>query len=115
MSMKIFSLVSPFFPAGFFFHHLAPVFLEAGQLSNEAVKWLRTVSLSIKQSAMTSREDLNIFFVKKNGPFPASFWISFSFLDSLIELIDLQCSNNMNQERRRKSNYHFMTHSLEIA
>ena len=37
------------------------------------------------------------------------------FLDSIIQLINLQCSNDRKQERRRKNMYCFMTYSLEKA
>ena len=48
------------------------------------------------------------------GPFPASFWILFSFLDSLIQLICLQCSNARKKERRSRSMYRFVKFSWEI-
>ena len=51
----------------------------------------------------------------QNWALPGLYWIFFiPFLDSLIQLIYLQCSNDRKQERR-KSMYRFMNRSLEIA
>ena len=53
-------------------------------------------------------------FFSKLGLSRPLFGFLISFLDSLIQLIDLQCSNDRKQERR-KSMYRFMNRSLEIA
>ena len=43
----------------------------------------------------TVLDNLSILFLI--GPFPASFWILFSFLDSLLQLLGIQTSNDRKQ------------------